>query len=164
MKLPYHLVVSMANQQLSVFEGDHKLLKQFPISTAKKGAGEQMNSEQTPRGWHVIYEKIGKEAPLNTVFVNRQPTGEIYTSVLGKKFPKRDWILTRILWLNGLEIGKNLKGAVDTLGRYIYIHGAPDEVAMGIPASRGCIRMHNANLLELFDLVSVGTRVLITEE
>jgi lipoprotein-anchoring transpeptidase ErfK/SrfK len=111
----------------------------------------------------VIAEKIGAGVPPNTVFVERQPTGEIYTPELRARFPQRDWILTRILWLAGAEPGKNQGGDVDTYRRYIYIHGSPDEVAMGMPGSRGCIRMRNADVVDLFDRVEVGTKVLICE-
>jgi len=132
------------------------------ISTAKNGVGELHDSECTPRGEHVIAEKIGEGEPLNTVFVARRPTGQIYSKNLRAAEPNRDWILTRILWLAGCEAGRNQGGAVDTKTRYIYIHGAPGEVPMGEPGSRGCIRMRNEDLISLFDRVFVGTRVLIT--
>lgn len=120
-----------------------------------------MGSECTPRGCHVIGEKIGADELINTVFVGRLPTGEIYRPELRKNFPQRDWILTRILWLNGCEPGVNLGGQCDTRDRYIYIHGAPDDVEMGRPGSHGCVRMCNRDVIRLFDLVSVGTHVNI---
>ena len=133
------------------------------VSTAANGAGEKNGSECTPRGWHVIHEKVGDGCDADTVFVGRQPTGEIYSRALSTQQPDRDWILTRILWLDGLEEGLNKSGDVDTLQRYIYIHGSPDEVRMGEPGSHGCIRMRNDDIISLYDLADVGTRVFIRE-
>ena len=132
-----------------------------PIATARKGVGEQWGSERTPRGRHVIRAKIGAGAPVNAVFVGRRFTGEIYSPGLRHLHPQRDWILTRILWLSGLEPGRNRGGAVDTMRRYIYIHGCPDEDKMGIPSSRGCVKMHNDTLITLFEQVDAGTEVHI---
>ena len=140
---------------VSVFES--------PVSTALNGVGEQKNSGCTPRGLHTIRACIGAGLPENTVFVGRRPTGEIYSDSLGQQFPERDWILTRILWLGGLELGKNRLANVDTMQRFIYIHGCPDSLPMGEPLSHGCIRMHNKDLITLFELVQPGTRVLIQE-
>ncbi len=112
----------------------------------------------------MIYAKIGAHCPADTVFVGRRPTGEIYTPELRAQFPGRDWILTRIVWLAGKEPGKNAGGNVDSWERYIYIHGAPDDVPMGMPGSRGCIRMRNADIIQLFDLIEVGMRVVIVED
>jgi len=109
--------------------------------TSKHGAGELSGSYCTPRGRHIIRAKIGTGQPVNTVFVGRRPTGEVYSIELLDKYPNRDWILTRILWLSGCEVGFNRLGKVDTMRRYIYIHGSPDSVDMGKPASIGCIRM-----------------------
>lgn len=131
------------------------------VATAKKGVGEVRGSEQTPRGWHVIRAKIGAGVPANTVFVGRRPTGEIYSPQLRALHPQRDWILTRILWLSGLEPGKNRLGSVDTMRRYIYIHGCPDEDEMGVPSSHGCVKMRNSEIIELFEQVTAGTRVHI---
>lgn len=150
-------------KQLLTLCNDEQTLQEYSVSTAAKGAGELKDSEKTPRGWHKIYAKIGQDSPPNTVFVARNPTGEIYSPKLAQQYPTRDWILTRILWLHGLEEGKNLSGDVDTLQRYIYIHGSPDSAKMGIPASRGCIRMHNQDMIDLFDSVEIGTKVLIEE-
>ncbi len=158
----YFIKIKISDQLLKLYD-DEKLIRSYSISTGKKGVGEQKNSEQTPRGWHQIRAKIGANCPNNTVFVGRRPTGEIYTSELKKTAPERDWILTRILWLSGLEPGKNRLGSVDTMQRYIYIHGCPDETKMGTPGSRGCIRIHNQDMIELFDRVPVGTRLLIEE-
>ena len=108
--------------------------------------------------------KIGEGLAANTVFVARRPTGELYTPQLGEQFPGRDWILTRILWLSGREPGRNRLGSVDTMRRYVYIHGSPDSAAMGAPGSHGCIRMRNADIVDLFDRVPVYTPVEITED
>lgn len=154
------LHVSITNQALKVID-NNQLIKSYPVSTAKNGPGELANSEKTPLGMHIIRAKIGENCAINTVFVGRRPTGEIYTPELKQHHPNRDWILTRILWLSGLEIGKNRLGDRDTMRRYIYIHGTPDEVPMGIPGSRGCIRMKNKDLIELFDMISCYTTVHI---
>jgi len=157
--------VDMRLQRLYLWEpypdGD-MLIRQYPVSTAAKGAGEQDGSYCKPRGRHRIAEKIGAGAPLCAAFKSRQPTGEIWTPELDAANPGRDWILTRILWLEGLEPGKNQGGTVDTRNRYIYIHGTNEEHKLGTPASHGCIRMKNADVAELFDLVKVGTVVRIS--
>jgi lipoprotein-anchoring transpeptidase ErfK/SrfK len=162
MTLKLRINVHLLEQRLTLSEGQ-KVVFETSVSLAKNGPGEQMGSECTPRGWHQIRAKIGAGYPVNTIFRGRRPTGEIYTSELGRIHPDRDWILTRILWLSGLEPGKNRFGNVDTMRRYIYIHGSPDEVPMGIPGSHGCIRMHNEPLLELFERVKLGTPVLLAE-
>ncbi len=122
-----------------------------------------MGSGCTPRGRHVIRAKIGTGCPLGAIFVGRRATGEIYSPELAQQFPERDWMLTRILWLCGCEPGKNRWGEVDTMRRYVYIHGCPDTEPMGVPASYGCIRMRNTDVAELFDLVEPGTPVLIEQ-
>ncbi|PZP52707.1 MAG: L,D-transpeptidase [Azospira oryzae] len=154
--------VSIPDQQLDLIE-DERLIRRYPVSTAAAGAGEQAGSLRTPRGRHVVRAKIGAGQPINAVFVGRRPTGEIFTPELAARYPDRDWILTRILWLSGCEPGFNRLGSVDTMRRYIYIHGAPDSAPMGTPASHGCIRMRNADVLDLFDRVPVGTRVDILD-
>ncbi|MBS1222041.1 MAG: uncharacterized protein H6R48_552 [Proteobacteria bacterium] len=152
--------VSIPDQRLELLESG-VVVASYPVSTARNGPGERRDSGCTPRGWHRVRVKIGAGLPLNTVFVGRRPTGEIYGSELATGHPERDWILTRILWLTGLETGFNRGGDRDTLRRYIYIHGCPDEAPMGIPLSHGCIRLHNQDLLELFDQVEAGDRVFI---
>jgi lipoprotein-anchoring transpeptidase ErfK/SrfK len=152
---------SIPAQRLTLYSDGNTILKRYAVSTARKGAGERNGSFCTPRGHHIVRAKIGANAPLNTVFVRRRPTGEIYTPELGAQFPTRDWILTRILWLSGCEPGFNRLGDVDTMRRYIYIHGSPETVSMGTPGSIGCVRMRNSELIELFDLVPVGTPVNI---
>ncbi|MGH8499857.1 MAG: L,D-transpeptidase family protein [Methylococcales bacterium] len=157
------IIVSLPRQTLTLLDEQGKEVKRYDVSTSKNGAGEFNGSYCTPRGLHTIRAKIGAGLPLNTVFVDRRPNGEIYTPELAKLYPKRDWILTRILWLSGCEIGFNRLGNVDTMRRYIYIHGSPDTVKMGKPGSIGCIRMRNQDLLEIFDKVTVGTAVEIRE-
>lgn len=154
--------VNLAEQTLRLLDDDREVAA-YSVSTARKGAGEREGSHCTPRGRHRIRAKIGAGAPAGTVFVARRPTGETYTPELAEKEPGRDWILTRILWLCGEEIGRNRLGDVDTMRRYIYIHGAPDEARMGVPDSIGCIRMRNADVIELFDRVPVGAKVTIRE-
>lgn len=156
--------VSVANQSLSLFDAHGLILRQYSISTAKAGVGEISGSYQTPRGRHLIRAKIGAGQPENTVFVRRRPTGEIWTPTLFGEFPGRDWILTRILWLSGCEPGRNRLGCVDTMRRYVYIHGSPDTAEMGKPGSHGCIRMRNSDIIELFDIVPCYTKVDITED
>ncbi|MEQ6341663.1 MAG: L,D-transpeptidase [Gammaproteobacteria bacterium] len=156
------IYINIAAQRLQLWDGDRVLLE-FPVSTAANGPGEQSGTNCTPRGWHVIRAKIGGGCAPDTVFVGRRPTGEIYTQALREKFPDRDWILTRILWLSGMEVGKNRLGCIDTMRRYIYIHGSPDDVSMGIPGSHGCVRMRNQDIVELFERVDAGTKVFIEE-
>lgn len=155
-----YLKISIGKQQLSLYRKGI-IDKTYSVSTAKNGAGEQMGSECTPVGWHKIRAKIGDEQPLNSVFIGRRPTGEIYTADLKNQYQHRDWILSRILWLGGLEPGKNRYGEVDSTWRYIYIHGCPDELITGKPESHGCIRMKNVDVAELFDSIDVGIKVLI---
>ncbi len=158
--LPQTLIeVSIADQVLRVSSAG--ICHLYPVSTALNGAGEEENSGCTPRGWHRVRVAIGAGLPLNTVFVGRRPTGEIYSPELALQQPQRDWILTRILWLQGLEVGVNRMGNVDSMRRYIYIHGTPDSEPMGQPLSHGCIRMRNSDITELFELVSAGTPVWI---
>lgn len=162
MLMQRYIEVSIAAQRLRLYEQE-RIVMDVLISTASKGVGELRGSEQTPRGWHTIRARIGSGAPVNSVFKGRRPTGEIYTPELRAAHPGRDWILTRILWLSGLEPGRNRLGDFDTMRRYIYIHGSPDEEPMGVPASHGCIRMRNAEVIELFERVPAGTRILIGE-
>ncbi len=155
--------VYIETQMLELQDDDGQVLHCYLVSTASKGAGEASGSFCTPRGRHRIRAMIGAGCPVNSVFVGRRATGEIYTAELGEQFPQRDWILTRILWLSGCEPGFNRLGGNDTMRRYIYIHATPDSEPVGVARSHGCIRMRNADLLELFELVSVGTEVEIIE-
>lgn len=158
------ITISLAEQRLRLFDDYGRVVCAYPVSTASKGAGEERGSYCTPRGAHVVRAKIGEGLEANTVFVARRPTGELYTPQLGEQYPGRDWILTRILWLSGREPGRNRLGSVDTMRRYVYIHGSPDSAAMGAPGSHGCIRMRNADIVDLFDRVPVYTPVEITED
>jgi len=132
--------------------------KSYSISTAINGTGEIEGSYCTPTGKFKIAEKIGSNLELGSVLVEREPTGEIYNADLAKKNPDRDWILTRILWLDGIEVHNQ-----NTKNRYIYIHGSPDETQMGMPGSKGCIRMHNYDVIELFESIQSGENVIIIE-
>ena len=154
------LIVDLSDQSLELREGG-AVIKHYQVSTALNGAGELRDSECTPRGRHEISEMFGHDAEQGTVFVGRRATGEIYSPQLAAEYPTRDWILTRILWLSGREPGRNKGGACDSKSRYIYVHGSPDEVSLGTPGSRGCIRMRNTDVIELFDRVRIGTLVEI---
>ncbi|MBL8402988.1 MAG: L,D-transpeptidase [Dechloromonas sp.] len=158
------LRISVPRQQMQLVDDRGNLLREYQVSTALAGVGEVSGSFQTPRGLHVVRAKIGNGLPENTVFVRRRPTGELWTPALSEQFPGRDWILTRILWLSGCQPGHNRLGCVDTMRRYIYIHGSPDTAEMGVPGSHGCIRMRNADIVELFDLLPCYTPVEITED
>ena len=152
--------IDAAQQELTLLEGD-KVIKCYAVSTAKNGLGEKNGSFQTPRGRHIVRAKIGAGQPPGTVFVRRRPTGEVWSRELHAQYPGRDWILTRILWLSGKEPGKNRLGDVDTMRRYIYIHGSHELAEMGKPGSIGCIRMRNKDIEELYDLVPPYTPVEI---
>lgn len=155
--------IKLSSQTADLYDGKCSFIKRYLISGSRHGAGERNGSYCTPRGRHIIRAKIGAGQPVNTVFVERRPTGEIYTADLAAQFSGRDWILSRILWLSGCEVGFNRLGGVDTMRRYIYIHGAPDSAEVGKPGSSGCIRMHNNDLLDLFERVKVGDEVWISE-
>jgi lipoprotein-anchoring transpeptidase ErfK/SrfK len=152
--------INTQQQAMHCYENDI-LQHTYSVSTGKNGLGEREGSECTPRGWHRIYRIIGLDKPINSVFISREWTGEIYSRQLSATHPHRDWILTRILQLEGLEPGRNKGGDVDSLKRYIYIHGTPDTTPLGIPGSRGCIRMHNEDIVQLATWVTEGTRVCI---
>jgi len=155
--------VSVAAQTLELSDAEGRVIHRYRVSTAAAGVGEQNGSNQTPRGRHIVRARIGAGAPANTVFVGRRPTGETWSPELARQHPGRDWMLTRLLWLSGCEPGRNRLGAVDTMRRYVYIHGSPDDAQMGVPASHGCIRMRNADVIELFDLVPPYAPVEIVE-
>jgi lipoprotein-anchoring transpeptidase ErfK/SrfK len=152
--------IDFASQSLALSDGG-KVIRRYPVSTSKNGPGEQNGSLCTPRGRHIIRARIGAGAPLNAVFVRRRPTGEIWTPELHAKYPGRDWILTRILWLSGCEPGRNRLREVDTMRRYIYVHGTHEFAELGRPGSIGCVRMRGADIAELFDLVPAYTEVLL---
>ena len=153
------ILIDLAQQQLIL----PKLKKTYSVSTGLNGIGEQENSGKTPRGWHCVAQKIGYDLPKNSVLIARKPTGEIYTADYAKLHPERDWILSRILWLQGLEESFNAGAGYDTFQRYIYIHGTPDSEPMGIAASHGCIRMRNDDVIELFNLIPEQALVYISE-
>ena len=155
-----YLDISISEQCLRLIKND-QIQAEYAVSTAKNGAGERKGSECTPRGWHQIRARIGDGTALNTVFVGRRPTGELFSPALAAQFPQRDWILSRILWLTGLEPGKNRYKEVDSGWRYIYIHGTADEQLIGQPCSHGCIRMRNRDVVDLFDRVKPGFKVWI---
>ena len=161
-----HIDISVSEQRLRAYScaEDTRALKapfEVSIASAKNGVGQQFGSECTPLGEHRIRAKIGAGVAENTVFIGRRPTGEIYSPELNKQYPNRDWILTRILWLCGNETGFNRGGSVDTQRRFVYIHGAPDSHAMGVPSSHGCIKMRNSDIITLFDQVALGATVTI---
>ena len=154
--------IDTGRQELALLDGARGTLRRYAVSTAAKGLGEKNGSLQTPTGRHLVRAKIGAGLPLRTVFVRRRPTGEVWTPELHAQYPGRDWILTRILWLSGCEPGRNRLHDVDTMRRYIYIHGAPDSATMGTPGSHGCVRMRNDDVAELFALVPAYTEVEIS--
>lgn len=155
------IVVDMPAQALTLLDDAGRVVRRYAVSTAKNGVGERNNSFCTPRGRHIVRAKIGAGQPPGAVFRGRRPTGEIWSPELHAQHPGRDWMLTRLLWLSGCEPGFNRLGAVDTMRRMIYIHGAPDSAPMGEPGSHGCIRMRNADVAELFELVPPYTPVEI---
>lgn len=154
--------INLTLQKLFLFQ-EGQLVAQYDISSGIAGNGEFEGSGQTPRGWHCVCQKIGQNLSKNQVLKGREPTGEIYSEMLERHFPERDWILSRILWLQGMEPGKNRFGKVDSKNRYIYIHGTPDNQPIGSPASHGCIRMRNHDVMQLFEQVPAGMPVFIHE-
>jgi hypothetical protein len=154
------MFVSVADQELRLRLADGAL-RRYPVSTAANGTGCLHGSYCTPTGKHRVRLKIGEGCPVGAVFRQRRPTGEVFTSELAAGFPGRDWILSRILWLDGLQPGFNRGRSLDTLRRFVYVHGTADEHLIGRPASHGCIRMRNIDIVELFELVPPGTVVHI---
>lgn len=153
------ILIDIPSQTLSLLGDDGACIRRYSVSTARNGAGEASGSFCTPRGRHIIRARIGATAPIGAAFRGRRPTGEVWTPELAAANPGRDWILTRILWLSGTEPGFNRLGEVDSMRRYIYIHGTPDTEPMGVPLSIGCVRMRNRDVAELFELVPAGTAV-----
>ncbi|HIC99817.1 MAG TPA: L,D-transpeptidase [Piscirickettsiaceae bacterium] len=160
MATPKHIEISLKRQEMACFE-QNRLILRFVVSTAAAGAGCRMGSGCTPTGRHIIRAKIGAGLDPYAVLVGRRPTGEVWTPQLQAMHPGRDWILGRILWLSGCEVGHNRLGQVDTMRRYIYIHGAAPTAPMGVPRSCGCVRMRCEDVVRLFDWAHVGTRVEI---
>ena len=155
--------IDIARQCLELFGEDDACVRRYAVSTALNGAGEEAGSYRTPRGRHRIRARIGEGLPDGTVFRGRRPSGEYWTPAFAAEHPGRDWILSRILWLCGEEPGRNRLGAVDSMRRYIYIHGTGDDQPLGVPRSHGCVRMRNSDIIELFELLPVGTEVEIVE-
>jgi lipoprotein-anchoring transpeptidase ErfK/SrfK len=155
--------ISIPLQSLTLEDDQGKALKSYQVSTALNGAGEKKNSYRTPRGKHIVRAKIGAGQPENTVFVGRRPTGEKWSTELSVQHPERDWMLSRILWLSGCEVGFNRLGDCDSMQRYIYIHGTPQSEPVGVPRSHGCIRMRTADVMDLFERVPAGTQVDISD-
>jgi lipoprotein-anchoring transpeptidase ErfK/SrfK len=153
--------IQLTRQSLAVLD-DGKPVREFLVSTSRYGPGERFGSQCTPRGTHIVRAKIGAGLPPDAVFIRRRFTGEIYDSDLARRHPDRDWILTRLMWLSGREPGRNRYGAVDSLRRFIYIHGMPDVQPVGVPFSHGCIRMRNTDVIELYEMIDTGTIVDIT--
>ena len=153
------ILIDIPSQTLSLLGADGACIRRYVVATARNGAGEASGSFCTPRGRHIIRARIGAGAPIGAAFRGRRPTGEVWTPELAAANPGRDWILTRILWLSGTEPGFNRLGEVDSMRRYIYIHGTPDTEPMGVPLSIGCVRMRNRDVAELFELVPAGTKV-----
>ena len=158
-----HLRVDLGRQCLELFGADGACIRRYAVSTGERGAGERSGSLCTPRGRHRIRARIGAGAPAGAVFRGRRPTGEVWTAEFAAAPPERDWILSRILWLCGEEPGRNRGGEVDTMRRYIYLHGTGDDQPMGVARSHGCVRMRNHDIIELFELVPAGTVVEIVE-
>ena len=156
--MPPQIVIDIARQTLTL-AGGGVVRRRWPVSTSRHGPGELEGSLSTPRGRHRIRARIGAGQPQGAVFLGRRPTGEIYSRKLARKHPSRDWILSRILWLCGQQPGFNRLGRVDSMRRYIYIHGTPDSEPMGVPGSHGCVRMRNTHVMELFDRVAAGCPV-----
>lgn len=154
--------IDLSSQRLTL-RHEGQVIREFPISSGANGPGEIQGSGCTPRGRHYVRAKIGGGLAEGAVLRGRRWTGEVWSSALQERHPDRDWILSRILWLSGVEIGRNRLGCVDTFRRYVYIHGTPYVDRLGAPHSKGCIRMSNADVLELFELIPPRTEVEIHE-
>ena len=149
----HHIVISTRDQKLAVLDRG-TLLTTYPVSTSKFGLGDYSRSSRTPLGELEVAKKIGDNAPLGAVFKDRIRTGEI----VAPNSPGRDPIVTRILWLRGREAQN-----ANAFGRYIYIHGTPEERLIGMPASYGCIRMRSSDIIQLYNIVGVGAAVTIVD-
>jgi len=156
------IYVSVKNQKMYYISND-VIIKEYLISTAKKGVGNIKNSDKTPLGLHFIKEKIGSKTPLNGRMIGRVFYGQIATIYSDTTTSKTDDITSRILWLSGYEKDINKGGNVDSYERYIYIHGTSEEGKIGTPASYGCIRMLNRDVIELYSMTKIGTKVLILD-
>ena len=161
--MKYQIIISIKSQNLFLLIDD-RIKFTYKISSAKAGIGQLKGSNKTPLGHHTIRAKIGENNPIYSVYEGRRPTGDIWTKNLNEQLSKDDWILTRIIWLSGKEIGFNRLGDFDSMQRFIYIHGTNEEELLGSPASHGCIRMSNNDILTLYQYVEVGTDVFINAE
>ena len=158
-----HIIVKVSQQKLYCCDDEEKVLFEYPVSTSSFGMGNKNGSFMTPLGEHSIAQKIGADCAINEVFIGRVPQGELEAlQAAGKTLPE-DIITSRILWLEGKEPGVNNGEGIDSYQRYIYIHGTSEEKKIGLPASHGCIRMRNQDVIDLFDQVDEGCRVLIQE-
>jgi len=156
------IFVSISEQKL-YFIKDSKVVKEYPISSAKKGTGSKKNSDKTPLGLHSVKEKHGNNTPINGRMIGRVFYGQIATIYTDTTSSKTDDITSRILWLTGEEEGINKGGDLDSYQRYIYIHGTSEEGKIGKAASHGCIRMKNKDVIELYSITKLNTKVLILE-
>ena len=155
-----NIVIDISQQRLYLYQG--KVLEaSFPVSSSKYGEGSKENSFKTPLGEHIIKEMIGEGAKINTIFSSRINTTRPAKVINEAEDSKNDYVTSRIMWLDGLEDGQNKGGNVDSYKRYIYIHGTHEEGLIGLKASHGCIRMFNEDVIELFNMVKIGTKVLI---
>ena len=154
------IIVDISEQRLYLYS-NNDLIQSFPVSTSKYGEGQTENSFKTPLGLHKIKEKIGHKAPINTIFTARVNTNKRADVQIKQNDTEDDFVTSRIMWLDGLEDGINRGLGVDSYNRYIYIHGTHEEGLIGQKASHGCIRMFNNDVIELFDIVSEGTKVQI---
>lgn len=155
-----YMYVSVKHQRLYLIVNDSTVRK-YPVSTAKNGIGSKLNSYKTPPGLHTIKRKIGANVPFGGIMISRIYEGKIAKILTEKKDAKKDYVTSRIMWLQGEESGINRGRNVDSYNRYIYIHGTPEEGYIGEPASHGCIRMKNKDVIELYDFVDEGTPILI---
>ena len=159
--MTYKIDIDISQQRLYLKQNDN-LIKSYPISSSKYGEGSIENSNMTPLGLHVIKEKIGTDVPINTLFISRINTKRTVNIENSRNKTKDDHITSRILWLDGLEEGKNKGKGVDSYSRYIYIHGTHEEGLIGEKASHGCIRMLNNDVIDLYNYVNIGTEVYIS--
>ncbi len=155
-----YMYVSIKHQKLYLIEND-STVKKYPISTALKGVGNKLHSLKTPPGLHTIKRKLGDNVPYAGILEAREYNGKIAKVLTDKQKAGGDYVTTRILWLEGEEPGINKGRNIDSYNRYIYIHGTPEEGLIGQPASHGCIRMKNSDVMELYDLIEEGTPILI---
>ena len=155
--------INVGQQKLYLLNEAGETISEYPVSTSKYGTGSESGSEKTPLGLHRIKDKIGGAMPMNMVLVGREPKGMLEDCIRDSIELPEDVITSRVMWLEGMEPGRNQGGHVDTYNRYIYIHGTSDEDSIGTPASIGCIRMLNKDVVELYRLVETGTEVLIEE-